>query len=199
MLAGIPEDYWTLDERDYWGDKSALGQVHEYLDNWSGRSRYGLGLEIYSEKTGTGKTMLASLIAKALVKRGVRVTFTLFLPLMGLYKQPYEVRHDFEERLRYNRVLVLDEIGEGISDAQHEYFAVEFENLIRERVSANRVTITTTNRIPAVLDAIYPRVYSILASKQQRIEVQYHDTRMAGRVLQEKDTLAKHNSALPIK
>jgi DNA replication protein DnaC len=180
LLAHIPKGYWTLGFDEYFGDPKAWKVATEYLEHWEGHKKLGLGLEFYSPTQGTGKTFLVSWIARQLIQRGERVYYTRFREIMGLYNKSAERREMEVDRLRYTPVVVLDEVGVAISEAQNHYFAAEFEELIRARTDDNRVTLMTTNLTPEELDGEYARTYSLLAAKQQRHEIKYEDARRTG-------------------
>lgn len=177
LLAGIPQHYWTLGEDDFFGDPKALAATREYLGLWDEWKRYGVGLQYYSATQGTGKTMLACLIGKELIKRRVKAQFISFWDAVRMFERSYEDRKSFEERLRNIPVLILDEVGIAISSAQRNLFALHFEALIRFRTDGNSVTIITTNMTPAQLDSEYPRIFSLLASKQKYVHVHGKDAR----------------------
>lgn len=198
LLAHIPIRYWTLAEMDYFGDPSALAAAKAYLDGWQGYKDQGIGMEFHSPKQGTGKTFLAAWIARQLVQRKESVYYIRFLSIMGLFDRPYEERKLEEDRLWYTPVLVLDEVGPAISGPQGQYFAMEFENLMRARVDDNRVTIMTTNMTPEKLDEHYPRTYSLLAAKQLRHEIDGHDVRREGEALMLDMHVAENGEARPI-
>lgn len=198
LLAGIPKSYWTLSVDDFFGDQEALAKAQQYLANWSEMSRHGISIQFYSPTMGTGKTMLASIIAKALVRRGERVYFTPFRDTVRIYQMPYEKREALENRLRHIPVLVLDEVGASISDAQRAFFGHELEDLIRFRSSGNSITIITTNLTPEALEHEYPRTFSLLAASTQYVYVSGEDVRRAGHIDFLQKELALNGEAKPI-
>lgn len=179
LLAHIPQEYMTLSLSDYWGDPIALDAVKNYLEHWSNFRNHGLSLGFYSKEQGTGKTFLATYVARELIKRGESVYYVYFRKIVSTYELPYEARKDEEDRLRDCTVLVLDEIARPISEAQRALFGEKFEELIRHRTNYNKITILTTNLTPKELDEIYPRTYSLLAAKEKSIQVSGNDKRRA--------------------
>jgi DNA replication protein DnaC len=198
LLANLPKDYWTLSAADFFGDKDALAQAMSYLEKWDNMSRHGIGIQFYSPTMGTGKTMLATLIGKDLVQRGESVYFIPFRDTVRVYEMPYEERKEMVTRLRQTPVLVLDEVGLTLSDAQRAFFATELEDLIRFRTSGNSVTIVTTNLTPKELDEQYPRTFSLLAATTQLVSVSGEDVRRAGEIDFLNMELALNGEAKPI-
>jgi hypothetical protein len=174
LLADIPKQYWTYGVGEYYGDSDAWIMAQGYLTAWNPQKEAGLGLEFYSEEMGTGKTFLMCYIARQLIQRGEDVFFSRFSSIMGLYQGDSK---EIQDRLLYSTVLALDEVGIGLSGAQGEYFAMEFENLIRNRIDSNRVTLMTTNLTPKRLNEHYPRTYSLLSAKQSRCALNGFDVR----------------------
>lgn len=198
LLANLPRDYWTLSVEDFFGDKAALAKVLEYLDKWENMFRHGIGMQFYSPTMGTGKTMLSTIIAKDLIKRGESVYFIPFRDTVRVYEMPYEERKEMVARLRQTPVLVLDEVGLTLSDAQRAFFGTELEDLIRFRTSGNSVTIVTTNLTPEELDKQYPRTFSLLAATTQLVSVSGEDQRRAGEIDFFNMELALNGEAKPI-
>lgn len=180
LLAHIPDSYTRLGRTDYVGDPKAWTAADEYLDNWENVKRQGLGLGFYSRAMGTGKTFISTYIGRELVKRGESVYYINFRTLVSLYDAPRESREHEEERIRNDRVLILDEIAKPVSEAQRSFYAEKFEELIRWRTDYGFITIMTTNLTPDELDNLYPRTYSLLAAKQKHIQIAGGDMRRDG-------------------
>lgn len=195
ILADIPRQYWTYGTEDFYGDHVAMEVAIRYLANWDNYRETGLGVEFHSLTMGTGKTFLLTYLARQLIQRGEDVLFTPFRSIMGLYKGDNQA---IQDRLLYCTVLALDEVGTALSGPQGEYFAMEFENLIRNRIDSNRVTLMTTNLTPHQLDQHYPRTYSLLSVKQQRHAIDGIDVRRAGQQDIDRD-LAEAGEVRPIR
>jgi DNA replication protein DnaC len=177
LLARIPQEYMRLGADTYFGDPDAMTEAQAYLENWPKLRRYGLGIGFYSKTQGTGKTFLAMMIARELVKQGEAVHCIFFRRMVEIYDMDQKERRFEEERIRDCTVLVLDEVARPVSEAQRALFAEKFEELIRHRSNYNKVTILTTNLEPEELDDIYPRTYSLLAAKEQSVYVNGSDVR----------------------
>lgn len=198
LLANIPPEYWRLTPEDFIGDSQALHQARHFISNWEDNLANGIGIEFFSEKMGTGKTMLACLIAKEIVKAGQSVYFIRFDETVRAYEMPYEQRDAFDRRLRRSPILVLDEIALPYTDAQRAFFAAELESLVRHRTSGNGVTILTTNIDPKKMDEQYPRVFSLLRRSTIEVEVGGEDVRRNGDIEFELLELSLNKEAKPI-
>lgn len=193
MLAHIPRHYWPLGADEFFGDADALTATEDYLTKWKNWRDHGVGLQFYSPTQGTGKTMLACIIGKELIKRRTKVRFVTFLDLISELKEDRSSEH-----LRDVPVLILDEVTSGFTAAQNQYFAFELESLIRYRSDGNGVTIITTNMTPEKLDEQYPRTFSLLSSKQKYVHVHGVDARKSYDWDQERMYLIEHGEARPI-
>lgn len=169
-----------LNEGDFWGDKKAWDEMVAYLSKWDDYKAHGMGLGFYSHSQGTGKTFLATYVARDLVKRGESVYYLNFRNIASLHTIPYQERIHEEERIRNSTLLVLDEVVEAVSGAQRNLFAEKFEELIRHRTNYNRITVINTNLNPDELDEEYPRTYSLLAAKERHIKLSGKDSRRDG-------------------
>lgn len=177
LLARIPEEFMRLGVRTWIGDHDAMKATEKYIENWPKLRRYGLGIGFYSKTQGTGKTFLAMMIARELVKRRETVHCIFFRRMVDIYQMEPKERRLEEKRIRDCNVLVLDEIATPVSEAQRALFAETFEELIRHRSNYNKVTILTTNLTPEELDETYPRTYSLLAAKEESVYVNGPDVR----------------------
>lgn len=176
-LANIGDQYQRLNFADFQGSESVVDAVTVFLSKWDAFKINGMGLEFSSPNLGVGKTFAATHIGKELVKRGEKVYFLPFRDVIGLLNKELSYRNAAEQRLRDTTVLILDEVGTGISTAQHQLFADQFEELIRHRTNFNRVTIMTTNLTPEKLREEYERTYSLLEAKQIRVAMEGVDAR----------------------
>ncbi len=199
VYARIPEDYMRLDWQDWKGDDEAWKQAQDYVDNWDKLRRYGLGCGFYSETLGTGKTMLATYIAREVIKKRASAYFVRFRSLFTIMEWEKEERFEAEERIRESTLLVLDEISEPISDKQGSFYATIIEDLIRQRTDFGKPTILTTNLEPDQLDGYYPRTFSLLSAKQRMISVTGGDIRRGDGALTFNEELALNDETRPIK
>ena len=83
------------------------------------------------------------------------------------------------KRIREAEVLVLDDVKAPFSDAQRNFFEDKMEQLLRERLAACFPTIVTSNLSPKEFKRHYPRCYSLLAAKNEEIELGKNDWRQS--------------------
>jgi DNA replication protein DnaC len=142
-LMRIPRRFWeaSLDRVT----ESTRAVVERYVLDIENRLDAGDGILLMGDN-GTGKTCAAVVIAKAARRLGAPV---LFITAESLRQAVLDDEIFSEDQTIYNRalsvdLLVLDDLGK-----EHKgntgYSEHLFENLIRERAAAKRVTIATTN------------------------------------------------------
>lgn len=106
----------------------------------------GLGL-IFHGDHGTGKTLLATLLAKKMIGMGYDCYFTQFNEMIDSYTKGW--RNDdehawFIRRVRNTDFLVVDDIGR-YSQGRDNTIVPMFDQVIRARVANAKPTIITTN------------------------------------------------------
>lgn len=173
LLANIGDQYQTLDW-DKYPDGEVKTAVNDYIENWENCAHHGFGMEFGGESLGVGKTWSATQIGKEMIKRGQSVYFIPFNDLVFSYESDDD---SLEERFRSSTFLIIDEVKIPKTARQADLFAERFEAMIRHRTNYNKPTIITTNISEEKLDGAYPRVYSLLAAKQIRVEYKGTDAR----------------------
>jgi DNA replication protein DnaC len=149
LNAGIPIGYQRLG----WDDMEAITAdtrqaMAEYIEHADAYVRAGCGLMLHGDP-GTGKTMLAVLLLKALLAEGYSGYFTTFTDMVALYTSTWrsdEERAWFDQRIRNVTFLVLDDPGKEYGGARGSGLAgAAFDAVLRYRVSSSKPTIVTTN------------------------------------------------------
>lgn len=169
LNAGIGLHYQRLDWDDLDPQVSAAIQVAvlEYADSAQQFINAGLGM-IISGTPGTGKTLLAVLLLKALLKQGYDGYFTQFNQMLDDYSSGWRDRSDkdwFLRRVTNAGVLVIDDIGRE-SKGRENVTTPMFDQVIRSRVANARPTIITTNFTKEEMQSGYgPNVMSLLAER----------------------------------
>jgi DNA replication protein DnaC len=156
--AGIGVGFQRLTVTDWHGDEQAYKEVEHYLQNWQAYINRGIGIILWGPY-GTGKTFLANLILKDLVRRGVNCYATTFSEtvnaLIATWSDIDEQRR-FTERFMRSRVLLFDDLGKEYRNSLRDKLTPAlFDNILRNRIQNARPTILTTNIKPDDLDLGY--------------------------------------------
>jgi DNA replication protein DnaC len=147
LMAGIGELYQRQDWEDFQGDAHAVQTVQQYVEGHRRYVRAGLGL-ILQGPYGTGKSLLATLAAKELVKLGYTVFFTTFGAMIEEFTKGWGDNEDmarFEAVVVRSKVLVLDDVGKEFKSMKTNLVESTFDHVLRRRVAALRPTLLTTN------------------------------------------------------
>lgn len=124
--------------------------VQTYLDNMGNLQRNGVGMILWSERTGTGKTLLATLMLKEIIAQGTDGYFTSFRDMIDQHTAAWsnaESRAWFTRRIQNAGHLVIDDIGKenpGRINIVNELL----DGTIRHRVAHSRPTTLTANLNP---------------------------------------------------
>jgi DNA replication protein DnaC len=163
LLACVPDQYQRLSLDEWEGDPQPKEDIESYISNWTNFKVQGMGLTILGPGLGQGKTMLATAVAKALIKKGEKVIFLPFSQIITAFR--YNDR-TIIDKLYNITVLVLDEIIKPPHDDLASIFAERFEDIIRNRTNFQGVNILTSNLDIEQIRTYYERTYSLLEAKQ---------------------------------
>jgi DNA replication protein DnaC len=172
LIANIGEQYMRLDW-DTFEPEGVKRDIDNYIENRENFLHLGIGLE-FGGPLGVGKTFAATYIGREMVKRNQSVYFTRFKDMAFSFE---EKDGDVDELCRDSTYLIIDELQVSHSSAQASVFSDRFEAMIRHRTDFDLPTIITTNVSEEALEEAYPRVYSLLAAKQLRLEFEGDDVR----------------------
>lgn len=125
----------------------------------------GIGLILHGD-SGTGKTLLLTLLLKRLLELGYDGYFTQFNDLLDSYTAGWRDAEEsewFTKRVRNAGILVVDDIGKE-SKGRENVTSPLFDMVIRHRVANDKPTLITTNYSMDELRAGYGgAVMSLLA------------------------------------
>lgn len=123
------------------------------VDNFEKWQNSGKGLYLWSKTPGSGKTFLASCIARSLIlKYGLQVKFTTvpdYISAIGDSYKRERGERDKSEIFRSCQLLILDDLGTQIS---RDWQGQELFRLINKRMSEGLVTFYTSNMAPENLN-----------------------------------------------
>ena len=167
LHAGIGLTYQRL----MWTDLTIPGETLDipldYIENPQSYLDHGLGLFIHGP-VGTGKTMLANLVLKELVKKNIRCYATTFSQTIESFTAGWSdvaEKNRFARRFMNTQVLLLDDLGKEFRRS-NRLQQTTFDHILRTRVQNNRPTILTTNMNAAELNVGYgASVLSLLVEK----------------------------------
>jgi DNA replication protein DnaC len=181
LNAGIGQTYQRLDWSDYHGDPAALGVAETYLRQHKAMVQNGMGI-LYYGSWGTGKTLLAVLIAKELVKLGYSVYFATFTQMIDEFTRGWGNNTDrerFEDKVIKADVFILDDVGKEFRNKSNLSEAT-FDHVLRQRALDNRSTFMTTNLNTDELNEGYgSAIFSLLKERmivQEVTGIDYRET-----------------------
>lgn len=175
LASGVDTHYQRLSWSDVTTvDRGALDAALSYMDHAQGNVSAGLGLTFGSPDKGTGKTLLSTLVFKALLHDGYDGYFTQFNAMLDMFTSSWR---DEDERRWYNRkirnagVLVIDDIGRE-NKGRSQMVEAMLDEVVRSRVGAARPTIISSNFTVEELNQGYgSNVLSLLSESNQYINV----------------------------
>lgn len=128
--------------------KGACQVIKTYLDNFSQMQERGIGLYMWSNAKGSGKTRMAASIANHLMReKGVQVKFSTSLNIIQEIKNTWDDKEKKSESrlldaLSTAEVLIIDDFG---MEQLTAWINNKFFQILNERYINNRVTILTSN------------------------------------------------------
>jgi DNA replication protein DnaC len=139
-----------------------VAKLDEYVDS-------GMGLYLWGDM-GTGKTLIATLVLKELIKKGYDCYSITFEKTIEQFTKTWgdnEEKELFSKRFIRSRALLLDDLGK---EYRNKLSPTTFDNLLRSRVQEERPTLVTTNMKPSEVQSVYG-VGALSMLVEQSIEV----------------------------
>ena len=173
--AGIGLNYMRTDWFDALDlrDTPAMTAALDYAMNGPYHANAGNNLVLHSPQPGTGKTFLASLMAKRMLWMGLDVYMTTFTGMLDLYTASWrqdDERRFFDERVRGAQVLVVDDVGRE-PPGRFSVAAPLFEAVLRMRLADCKPTVVTTNLDDDDLNAYGQNTLSLLSERKISVPV----------------------------
>jgi DNA replication protein DnaC len=154
LNSGIGATYQELDWSDWYADPE-LANLFRYTYLEKPFVERGMGMFLWGD-FGTGKTMLATLVLKDLIKRGKRCYAITVEALIDEFTKGWGSDEDkrwYERRVKNAEVLLLDELGKERN--RGALAASTVDNLLRHRVDSGKPTLITTNWDPKYIGIEY--------------------------------------------
>lgn len=145
--AGIGTTFMRLDWSDYLGDERILSGLSKYEENRAEFVRRGMGIYL-SGDVGTGKTMLANLVLKDMIKAGYSCFATTFAQTIEMYTAGWSDKDEkayFQRKFLGSQMLLLDDVGKELRNTKLSLSESTFDSILRQRVTNGRPTFITTN------------------------------------------------------
>lgn len=124
----------------------ALRDSKAFVDHFEQFDEKGLGLYIYSDARGSGKSRLASSIANELMKKDIRVRYESANKILSEIQKAWSDTGVSESSILKNyiepRVLIIDDFG---ARSGKDWMDEKFLMLIDARYQGNKITIFTSN------------------------------------------------------
>lgn len=130
---------------------NAYIRCKKYCDASDQVLRDGLGIYLYGESTGTGKTRLAACVAHELIKRKKTVLLTNFIEISTLLRSTFgkagKDEADYIESLSSLDFLLIDDIGtERVQTKDGDlYLQEKIYEILNKRHAAKKPTLFTSN------------------------------------------------------
>jgi len=129
---------------------SALKAIKYWLHNFDGTKQRGMGLYLYSNVKGSGKTRMAVSIANELIyDKQIQVKFATSLQILNEIKASWDKqdREYSESRLldflNTTKVLIIDDFG--VENSERDWIRERFYHIINARYVDKKITIFTSN------------------------------------------------------
>ncbi|MDQ1041428.1 DNA replication protein DnaC [Streptomyces sp. V3I8] len=187
LNAGIGANYQRLTWDDVASvDPAIVEQIMAYVLNAKRNVADGRNLVLWSQSPGTGKTLLLSLLLKALMVQGFQAHLAQFNEIIDLFTNSWRdkaEREQWNRRVRNVHILGMDDMGKE-SKGRLEMVEAMVDQIVRARVSDSLPVAITTNLTPQQMQEGYGGgVMSLLSEQADFIEVTGTDYRPRRREL----------------
>ena len=156
---GIPEAHRYVRMKDFRPEfyidkvlaRNAKEKVTRFIENFGKFVDKGVGLYIYSPSSGAGKTLLASILANALIRqynespKFIKAT-TFFEEYKRAMRQSSKDNPIVDDKLRVltnAKVLIIDDLG---AEKVTDYISTLMYEVISKRTDMRKVTIITSKK-----------------------------------------------------
>jgi DNA replication protein DnaC len=133
--------------------QSIVGEARKYAADLERNMMLGMGLTLWGDRRGTGKTMLTTLILKEAMAAGKKVYFSRFYDLIESYSRTWKDAEEaewFRSRVERCDLLGIDDMGKESAQTDASIGMIDqfIDRILRGRVANCRVTMATSNLDP---------------------------------------------------
>lgn len=169
--AGIGADYFRLTWEDYVAPPPQTLLI--YAANFHNAVAEGTGV-LFTGTNGTGKTMLATLTLKELIKKGFSAFSSSFSDAIDRRTESFGddmAARFFDRKFIHSHALLLDDLGQELHSSS-DLARSTLDKILRTRTKNNRPTLLTTNLGHRELGQRYgTAIASLLQHKSLPIEL----------------------------
>lgn len=171
LNSGVGMTYQYLWWDDYFGDPEAADVARAYTEDICSNIEVGHGLYLHSENYGTGKSFLATIIARTAILADYNVFMTTFPDMISSTKAGWkdaEYSKWYRARVDSAQLLILDDVGKELMDTKghnNDFAKQMLDNIVRTRTQQGRPTIMTSNQSLQDLRTAYGRPLSSLMNE----------------------------------
>ncbi len=132
--------------------ETAVNAVNYWIKNFNDMAKRGMGLYLYSETKGSGKTRMAASIANELIyEKNIQVKFATSLQILNEIKASWDRRNGQNTEctesnllnfLSTTKVLIIDDFG---TEQAKDWIGERFYQIINNRYVDKKITIFTSN------------------------------------------------------
>lgn len=177
VMARIPPKYrlYTLDDIKAPDALKAKEKIQNYINTLDEKRFEGLGMYIWSNATGSGKTTMGCAVLMEALKKGYTGYFTNLNKIMDLVIGGWTDPSKKEEldRMSKSEFLLIDDVGGMEIKTQNNKNVLEptITSFFKERCDNLQPTLMTSNLPPAQIhDGFGMRIYS--AMKEHLLEIE---------------------------
>lgn len=139
-------DMTLNDIKNTWSDEESK-QVDKAIKFVYDFDKLNTGLYLYSKQSGTGKTTLASAIARAVYKHhSVPIFYGSEEYILSKIRETYQENSsisedDYIKKIARNKLVVIDELGQNVSD----WSIKTLKRLLDDMMNYNSILVVTSN------------------------------------------------------
>lgn len=121
--------------------KAVIDDMIHHFNEWE---RQGMGLYIWSERKGTGKTMLACAVVNSIIGLyGKQAKYVSAPSILDILSKKENYDRDPLETFKTTRILIIDDLG--AESGENSWFKDVLYKITDERMNRRLVTIITSN------------------------------------------------------